>query len=250
MNLTLGSYGSGLNAAVIGSSGGIGRALVENLDSCKDVSNIFGLSRSNTRPRFEKFLWQRLDLEDERSIQEAAADIKRSHGELHIIIMATGILHDNKMLKPERSWRAIEGPAMEKMLQVNTIGPALVAKHFLPLLATGRKSVFAALSGRVGSIADNRLGGWHSYRASKAALNMLIKTLAVELARRNPTALCVGLHPGTVDTALSKPFQANVSECKLFTATQSARHLLAVLDHLAEGDSGFHFAWDGSKIPF
>ena len=106
---------------------------------------------------------------------------------------------------------------MAHLYQINAIGPAMVAKHFLPLLSKRRKAVFAALSARVGSIGDNRLGGWHSYRASKAALNMLIKTMSIELARRNPDALIVGLHPGTVDTPLSEPFQRNVADGKLFT---------------------------------
>lgn len=127
--------------------------------------------------------------------------------------------------------------------------PALVAKHFLPLLARDRKSVFAALSARVGSISDNQLGGWHAYRASKAALNMLLRTFAIELARRNPRAVCVGLHPGTVDTGLSAPFQANVPEGKLFTPDFAAARLLEVVDRLKPDDSGHVFAWDGQLIP-
>ena len=139
---------------------------------------------------------------------------------------------------------------METAFRVNTIGPALVAKHFLPLLASDAKSVFAALSARVGSIDDNELGGWYAYRASKAALNMVIKTLSIELARRNPRALCVGLHPGTVDSRLSKPFQGGVPEGKLFQPAAAARALLTVLDGLSSGDSGALFAWDGTRIPF
>jgi NAD(P)-dependent dehydrogenase (short-subunit alcohol dehydrogenase family) len=139
---------------------------------------------------------------------------------------------------------------METAFRLNTIGPALVAKHFLPLLAKDRKSVFAAISARVGSIEDNHLGGWYAYRASKAALNMVIKTLSIELARRNTNALCVGLHPGTVDTPLSTPFQSGVPEAKLFSAARSARHLLTVLDNLTPENSGCLYAWDGSQIPF
>jgi NAD(P)-dependent dehydrogenase (short-subunit alcohol dehydrogenase family) len=138
---------------------------------------------------------------------------------------------------------------MERSYRINAIGPALVARHFLPLLAADRKSAFAALSARVGSIGDNGLGGWHAYRASKAALNMLLKTLAIELARRNPGALCVGLHPGTVDTGLSRPFQRGVPEGKLFTPRQSARLLLNVLDGLSTEHTGQVFAWDGQRIP-
>jgi len=115
-------------------------------------------------------------------------------------------LHDGEALRPEKTWRALEGVALERVYQVNAIGPALVAKHFLPLLARDRKSVFAALSARVGSISNNQLGGWHAYRASMAALNMLLRTFAIEPAWRNPRAACVGLHPGTVDSRLSAPF--------------------------------------------
>ena len=136
------------------------------------------------------------------------------------------------------------------LFQVNATGPALIAKHVLPLLVRGRKSVFAALSARVGSIEDNRLGGWHSYRASKAALNMLLRSCSVELAHRNPDAVCVSLHPGTVDTRLSEPFQKSVPDNQLFSAEQSARHLLEVIDGLTPADTGGFFAWDAAPIPY
>ena len=125
-----------------------------------------------------------------------------------------------------------------------------MAKHLLDLLVQGHKSVFGALSARVGSIDDNRLGGWHSYRASKAALNMLLRTCAIELVRRNPTAICVSLHPGTVDTALSKPFQTNVPQGKLFTPEFAATQLLQVVERLDVTANGGFFAWDGQQIPF
>ena len=158
-------------------------------------------------------------------------------------------LHDGEALRPEKTWRALEGVALERVYQVNAIGPALVAKHFLPLLARDRKSVFAALSARVGSISNNQLGGWHAYRASMAALNMLLRTFAIEPAWRNPRAACVGLHPGTVDSRLSAPFQANVPEGKLFTPGFAASRLLDVLDRVTPEDSGKVFAWDGEIIP-
>ena len=131
---------------------------------------------------------------------------------------------------------------------VNAIGPALVAKHFLPIMKTGGITRFAALSARVGSISDNRLGGWYGYRASKAALNQLIRSLAIEWRRKNERSIVVGLHPGTVDTGLSKPFQGNVPEGKLFAADRAAVQLLDVLDDLKPGDSGKIFAWDGEEI--
>jgi NAD(P)-dependent dehydrogenase (short-subunit alcohol dehydrogenase family) len=159
-------------------------------------------------------------------------------------------LHDGAGLQPEKSWRALTAPSLAESFAVNAIGPALLAKHFLPRLATGQKSVFAALSARVGSIEDNRLGGWYSYRATKAALHMLIRTLAIELARRNPTALCVAVHPGTVDTALSVPFQSRVPDGRLFKPRQAAEHLLHVIDGLDSSATGNAFAWDGQRLPF
>ena len=139
---------------------------------------------------------------------------------------------------------------MARVFHLNTIGPALVAKHFLPVLPRDRRSLFAALSARVGSIGDNRIGGWHSYRASKAALNMLIRNYAIELGRTHSQAVCVALHPGTVDTALSEPFQANLPEGQLTAPGQAARNLLDVLDGLGSEDSGQLFDWAGKRVEF
>ncbi len=170
-------------------------------------------------------------------------------GPVDLVIVATGILH-RASISPEKSMREMSANAMAEVFAINTIGPALVAKHFLPQLRRGSKSVFAALSARVGSIEDNRLGGWMSYRASKAALNMLIKTLSIEHGRRRPDSIIAGLHPGTVDTALSEPFQKNVPDGKLFTPAQSADYLLSVIDGLKASDTGGVFAWDGARIPY
>jgi NAD(P)-dependent dehydrogenase (short-subunit alcohol dehydrogenase family) len=249
-NLALRSFGTDLNAVVIGASGGIGGAFVEHLAESQAVARVLMLSRSTPNRSSRKTSWHRLDLEDEGSIVDAATSVKRSAGALHLVIVATGILHDGARLRPEKSWRAISGATMERVFRLNTIGPALVAKHFLPLLASDRKSVFAAISAKVGSIEDNHLGGWHAYRASKAALNMVIRTLAIELARRNPRAVCVGLHPGTTDTALSKPFQSGVPAERLFTTTYSAHRLLNVLDGLMPEDTGYLYSWDGRRLPF
>jgi len=240
------SFGSGLNVAVIGATGGIGGALAEALDRSPAVARVFRLSRSKAASDSSL----RLDLEDEATIAAAAAHLQAAAGTLHLVLVATGILHDDNGLQPEKSWRALSGPALDTAFRLNSIGPALVAKHFLPLLPRQGKAAFAALSARVGSIEDNQLGGWHAYRASKAALNMLIKTLSIELTRRSPSALCVALHPGTVDTPLSKPFQGGVPDDKLFSPAQSASYLLGVLDRLAPRDSGGLYAWDGRRIPF
>lgn len=248
--LELKSFGQGVEAVVIGASGGIGNALANDLERCRAVSKVLRLSRSSKPPERNSSEWVHIDIEDEGSIVQAAEKVGRSARDLHLVLVATGILHDGDHVQPEKTWRSLSPSAMDTALRVNATGPALVAKHFLPLLATKRKSAFAALSARVGSIEDNHLGGWYSYRASKAALNMLIKTMSIELARRNTNALCVGLHPGTVDTSLSKPFQRDASEVTLFSPRRSARHMLNVLDQLSPENSGGVYAWDGSRIPF
>lgn len=247
--IALPSFGTDLNVAVIGAGGGIGGALADAIKASPGVARVFALSRSQLRAD-ERTTRVQIDLESEDSIAVAAAEVARLAGDLHLVIVATGILHDGDGLRPEKSWTALTGPAMEKAFRINTVGPTLVAKHFLPLMARNRKSAFAALSARVGSISDNQLGGWHAYRASKAALNMVLRTLSIELTRRNPTALCVGLHPGTVDTALSEPFQSGVPQAKLFPPAVSARHLLNVLETSTSEDSGYLYGWDGNRIPF
>lgn len=216
-------------AVVVGSSGGIGAALVAALTAAG--TEVVGLSRPD------------LDLEDEASIAAAAV---RIGGPLDLVIVATGVLHAPG-LAPEKAIRDLNAASLTRYFAVNATGPALVAKHFLPLLARDRRAVFAALSARVGSISDNRIGGWYGYRASKAALNMLVRTLSIELARSRPEALCVALHPGTVDTGLSKNFQRGVPD--LFTPGRSASAMLDVLAELTPGDSGGCFAWDGQRIP-
>lgn len=189
------------------------------------------------------------DLEDEASIAAACAQIA-AEGPLHLVIVATGVLHHGPDMAPEKTWRALSPESMSRAFAINAIGPALIGKHMLGHLAKGEKAVFAALSARVGSISDNRLGGWHAYRASKAALNMMIRNFAIELAQRNRTACAVALHPGTVDTALSKPFQAGVRADALFTPDRSAGHLLDVINVLTPAQSGKLFGWDGAEIPY
>jgi NAD(P)-dependent dehydrogenase (short-subunit alcohol dehydrogenase family) len=242
------SFASDMNVVVVGASGGIGRALTMTLAQSSAVGRITACSRSGRVPEHPKVRHQRLDLEDEATIAGATEAVRADEGAQDLVFVASGILHADEALRPEKTWRALDGAALERVYRINAVGPALVAKHFLPLLARDRKSVFAALSARVGSISDNHLGGWHAYRASKAALNMLLRTFAIELARRNPRAVCVGLHPGTVDTGLSAPFQANVPEGKLFTPDFAAARLLEVVDRLKPDDSGKVFAWDGQTI--
>ena len=249
-SLALTSFGSGLNVAIAGAAGGLGSALVDLLSRHQEVRRIFAMARTEPRPDIARTLWVPIDIEDESSIRAAASMVEEQTDALHLVIVATGILHDGDTLRPEKSWRALAPRSLETAFRINTIGPTLVAKHFLPLLARRPKSAFAVLSARVGSISDNRLGGWHAYRASKAALNMMIRSLSIELERVNPNALCVALHPGTVDTGLSKPFQPNVPEGKLFTPAFAAGRLLTVLDDLSPERTGRLFAWDGAEIPF
>ena len=217
---------SGAGAAVvIGSSGGMGGALTSALVERNGWTQVHALSRSEAPPPAGA-QGGRIDVTDEASI---AAAVQGVPGEIDLVIVATGRLQGEGM-SPERSFAALDPEALTRSFQVNAIGPALVAKHVLPRLAKDRPATFAVLSARVGSIEDNRLGGWYGYRASKAALNMLVRSLAIELARTRPLAVCVALHPGTVDTALSRPFQRNVAAGKLFTPGYSAERLLQVLD--------------------
>jgi NAD(P)-dependent dehydrogenase (short-subunit alcohol dehydrogenase family) len=235
-------------AAVIGASGGIGRALTQCLVEDENAAQVFAFSRTPLGISDAKLTSERIDILDEDSIAQTA-EIATADGALDLVLVTTGVLHRGPDLKPEKAIRETDGARMAEVIAINTIGPSLVAKHFLPTLRRGQKTVFAALSARVGSIEDNRLGGWVSYRASKAALNMVLRTFAIEHARQRPESIVAGLHPGTVDTALSQPFSGRVPESQLFSAARSARHLLRVIEALTPEDSGGVFAWDGKRIP-
>lgn len=237
------------NIAIVGASGGIGRALVSLLADSGRSGRLYALSRSPIDLHHGGIVRHAIDISDEDSIRQAAA-ASTERAPLDLVIVATGILHDKEGLRPEKSLKELEPQQLARVFAVNAIGPALVAKHFLPRLRSGHKTVFAALSARVGSIGDNRLGGWASYRASKAALNMLLRTVSIEHARRFPLSIVAGLHPGTVDTPLSQPFSANVPDGRLFTPALAAERLLAVIDDLRPEDSGRVYAWDGEPIPW
>ena len=228
-------------ALVIGSSGGIGAALERGLQArgfaVEGLSRASGTGLGGTRPP--------IDLTDESSIASAAASL-RDKAPFSQILIATGLLHSAD-LAPEKALRDLDPASLARLFAVNATGPMLVAKHFIPLLPRRGRGIFAALSARVGSIGDNRLGGWHAYRASKAALNQVIRTTAIEQTRKNPHSIVIGLHPGTVDTGLSKPFQRNVKT--LFTPTESAAHLLAVIDAATPGYAGNLYDWKGEAIP-
>lgn len=238
-----------LNIAIVGASGALGSAVVDLLTLNEQVDKIFALSRSDTYFPSSKVHSYFIDIEQEESIDSAAKLIQQQCPKLDRVLVLSGFLHDAYIM-PEKSLRDLSAEKFQKLFAINAIGPALVAKYFLPMLCRDRKSVFAALSARVGSISDNRLGGWYAYRASKAALNMLLKNLSIEIARKNKQAIVLGLHPGTVDSALSQPFQQNVPEGKLFTPEYAAQQLITVIEQRTVKDTGLCFAWDGQEIHY
>ncbi|MBH8610268.1 SDR family oxidoreductase [Pseudomonas mohnii] len=228
------SLGEGYRALVIGASGALGAAFCELLNEDPRCSVVRELGR-NSAPG--------LDLEKPDSIARAAAELAEE-APYQLILHAAGLLH-REDIKPEKSYTSIEADALQAIFQVNTLGPALVLRHFLPLLDP--RGAMAVLSAKVGSIGDNRLGGWYAYRASKAALNMLIKTAAIELARTRPQTRLLTLHPGTVISGLSQPFKG-ASAAR--PASLAARELLSLIDRLAPADSGNFFAYNGERLPW
>jgi NAD(P)-dependent dehydrogenase (short-subunit alcohol dehydrogenase family) len=231
----LSSFPTGFRALVIGASGGVGQAMVQHLANAPHCAEVVGLHR-HSEPR--------IDFDHEASIA-SAADALRGCGKFHLIINAAGLLHSAAFM-PEKKLGDLGYAQLEATFRVNTFGPALVLRHFAPLLAADR-SALALISAKVGSIEDNRLGGWYSYRASKAALNMLLKTAAIEIKRSNPNAVLVSLHPGTVNTGLSKPFKG---EQIGRTPLDAARDMLAALDQLTPLDTGSFVAFNGERLPW
>lgn len=225
------------NIAVIGSAGAIGGAFIDVLSHQYPHVNLYPFSRTG------KYL---IDYTNEDSIAEAANTASKT-GPLDLVVVANGMLH-NQEIMPEKSIKELSMEKFFRLFEINTIVPALIAKYFLPQLNRKTLSIFSALSARVGSISDNELGGWYAYRASKAALNMIIKNAAIEIGRRNKNAVIVGLHPGTVDTNLSRPFHKNTPPEQLFTPHESVTKLLTVLESLTPIQSGKCFAWDGEEI--
>ncbi|WP_323800844.1 SDR family NAD(P)-dependent oxidoreductase [Parasphingorhabdus sp.] len=231
---------TGQTAVVFGATGGIGSAVADALETDSRFERVIRFSRSSDSP-------VPVDLTSEASIEKAATWMQGEGILPSLIFVATGLLHDGER-GPEKSLRQLDADWLMLNYQVNAVGPALIAKYFLPLMNRDETIRFAALSARVGSISDNRLGGWHGYRASKAALNMMIRNLSIEWSRKNDKSIIVALHPGTVDTMLSQPFQSNVPAGKLFDSDRAARQLLDVLDGLKPAQSGKIFAWDGAEI--
>ncbi len=225
------------SVVIIGARGGIGAALANALEQDPNYARVIRLHRESAQP---------LDILDEASIAAAADSLSGTYPPISLVIVATGLLHSARK-GPEKSLRELDPDWMMENFRINAVGPALVAKYFLPIMAKQGPICFAALSARVGSISDNRLGGWHSYRASKSALNMLIRNIAIEWQRKNPQSVVVGLHPGTVETALSAPFKGNPAH-ERFTPARAAGDMLNVLHGLKPEQSGQIFAYDGSLV--
>lgn len=225
-------------AIVIGASGGIGSAVGQGLEASGAFASVIATTRNGPHA---------LDLTRESDIADLASSVKESGHDLRLIFDATGYLHGAHG-GPEKSWSAIDSQAMAYQFAINTIGPALLIKHLVPLFPRTGKAVFATISAKVGSISDNRLGGWYGYRASKAALNQIVKTASIELARSRPDAICLALHPGTVATALSEPFAKR--GLRLQSAKESAAALLGVIDDATADQSGQLIAYDGTTLPY
>lgn len=245
------------NVLVVGASRGIGLGFVRALSSDPRVGRIFCGMRTPERAEAVHALAERdcrvralrLDVTDEQTIADAAKELDRHAEGLQLVLVTAGVLHDDAM-RPERKLEALDPAAAQRSWQVNALGPALVLKHMHSRLGRSGKACFASLSARVGSIGDNRRGGWYAYRSAKAAQNQMVHTAALELARTAPELICVTLHPGTVDTDLSRPFQRGLPSGQLFDVERACRQLLDVVDRLAPSDSGSFVAWDGQPIPW
>ena len=227
-----------------------GSAFVRSLAEGSKVATVFATSRNEHWCRQDVVGVRKVpvDLTNEDSLKRLATMVKEEKLPLRLVINCTGLLHDDS-LQPERSWRELNAEHMARSFQINTIGVGLTIKHIVPLIPRRGRSVFVSLSARVGSIGDNRLGGWYSYRASKAAQNKIIKCAAIEATSRKPDLIMATLHPGTVATDLSEPFRKRISH-EVFSAEDCCSKLSAVIAKLKTADSGGHFAWDGSPIPW
>jgi len=247
------------NALIMGASSGIGYAMAERLARDPGIETLVLCSRralssppllslqSQLAAAGRECLLLEVDITDEASLSALTEHLTKDLQVIDLIINTAGLLHSSEVA-PEKALEQMSLASMQQVFAVNAFGPILLAQALMPWLKARRPVVFASLSARVGSIADNRLGGWYSYRASKAAQNQLLKTLAIELARRNPEAIVLALHPGTTDTDLSRPFQANVAQEKLFTPAFVAEHLLQQMMQATVEDTGSFIAWDGQRI--
>ncbi|MBW4464527.1 MAG: SDR family NAD(P)-dependent oxidoreductase [Pegethrix bostrychoides GSE-TBD4-15B] len=239
---------------VVGANRGIGYGFVQQL--LPQASQIYATYRQIASPELTELAAQSpqlhllpMDITDEAQISSGLAQIRRQVERLHLVIYCVGFLHEGE-IQPEKSLQQIQPAHLLRYFEVNSIGAVLLAKHLIPLLKHPERSVLACISAKIGSITDNQSGGWYGYRASKAALNMLMRTAALEYSRKSPKTIVAMLHPGTTDTRLSAPFQRGLLPDKLFSVERTVQQLLAVMDGLQPEQSGEFFTWDGSPLPF
>jgi NAD(P)-dependent dehydrogenase (short-subunit alcohol dehydrogenase family) len=242
-----------LNVLIIGASGGIGLGFVKTLQQYPQVNQIYATYRRSESAvnllSIPNIKCLKVDITIEQEISQVIQQISEKTNQLHLVINCVGILHENE-LQPEKSLAQINSENLLYYFQVNSIASLLLAKHLLPLLKHDENSIFASISAKVGSIGDNKLGGWYGYRASKAALNMFMRNIAIEYSRKSPKTAVVSLHPGTTDTQISRPFQKNVPPEKLFSVERTVTQLLTVISNLNITDSGEFFSYDGTKLPW
>lgn len=248
----------GGHVLVTGASSGVGLALAAQLLARDTVQSLTTVSRRASASEPLQAMRQQhgkrlriidADITNEAALTHLAETLTRSDVTLHVVVNAAGLLH-NARVQPEKSLAQVDRASLEEVFAINAFAPILLARALLPLMPKSDPAMFASISARVGSIEDNRMGGWYAYRASKAAQNQLLKTLAIELHRSHPHACCLLLHPGTVDTPLSGPFQARVPEGKLFSVERAADQLLKVMAACDASDSGRFIAWDGAPVPW
>jgi len=248
----------GSTRLVVGANGGIGLALVKAQLARPDVSKVIATHRMTAdieelnqlgEQHSGKLQLHQLDVTNEASLIAFGRFLSLQAAGIDLAIHTAGMLHDEDMA-PEKSLAQCTSTNLMRLFELNSIGPLMVARALLPTQKRQHRFTFAALSAMVGSITDNRLGGWYGYRASKTALNQFIKTMAIEYRVKYPRAAIVAIHPGTTDTGLSRPFQKNVGDGKLYTPAQTAARLLDVLEVVNEKQSGQFLNWNGAIIPW
>lgn len=249
----LAQFPEALTAVVVGASRGIGHGLAESLIAHPRCGRVFALCRRPDEVRFNASIEPvEADVMDEASLRAAAETVQAAAGGVHLLLYSAGLLHGDSSgeagkVSPERSLEQIDPAAAIRSFQINALGAILTAKHFGRMATHADHALMGFLSARVGSISDNRLGGWYAYRASKAAENQFVRTAAIELKRKRGP-VCIALHPGTVDTDLSAPFQGNVPADQLFGVQRAANQLLSVVSAVQPHDTGSFYAWDGQPI--
>lgn len=248
-------------AVVVGATGGLGTAVVDALLARPDVEGVVAASRhaeaphgplaARARARPDRLRRVAVDVTRPEELERLAEAVDADGGRPLRVVVACGVLHDAAAgIAPEKRLEEVELASLERVFAVNAFGPLLVARHLVPRLRRGDRTVMAFVSARVGSVADNRKGGWYAYRASKAALNQLVRSLSVELRRRAPEAAALAFHPGTVATPLSAPFRTGLPEGQVRTPARAAADLVALMDRIGPAQSGRFYAWDGREVPW